>query len=161
MKKLVVTLALLLVAAGKEDDAIKKVADDFSAAWGKPDAAKKMAAMFADDGDLVNPMGEEADGKAAVEKLFEREQGTMFKGSTLVLTVGKVRMLKPDVALGEGTWELTGVHTPDGKTMNQKGMFSIVLVKAKGKWWISALRPMSPPPMPPKPPTPPAAPAKK
>ena len=161
MKKLVVTLALLLVAAGKEDDAIKKVADDFSAAWGKPDAAKKMAAMFAEDGDVVNPVGEEADGRAAVEQLFEREQKMMFSGSTLALTVTKVRMLKPDVALGEGTFELTGVHTPDGKTgQHQKGMFSIVLVKAKGKWWISALRPMAPMPRPPMPPTSPA-PAKK
>jgi uncharacterized protein (TIGR02246 family) len=162
MKKLVVTLALLLVAAGKDEDAIKKIPEDFAAAWGKPDAAKKMAALFAEDGDLVNPVGQEADGRAAVEQLFEKEQGQMFKGSTLVLTVSKVRMIKPDVALAEGTFDLTGVHMPDGKPgQAQKGLYTMIAVKQKGKWMISALRPMSPPPMPgpPKAPTPPAPPA--
>src|SRR5437773_2646733 len=121
-----ILVALLLVAAGKEDDAIKKVQDDFSAAWGKPDAAKTMAAMFAEDGDLVNPLGEEADGRAGVEKLFTREQSTVFKGSTLALTLAKVRMIKADVAIGEGSYEVTGAHGPDGKAMNLKGLYTIV-----------------------------------
>ena len=146
-----ILVALLLVAAGKDEDAIKKVQDDFSAAWGKPDAAKNMAAMFAEDGDVVNPVGEEADGRAAVEQLFTKEQGTVFKGSTLTLTPGKSRMIKPDVAIGEGKFEVTGAHTPDGKPLAMKGLYTIVLVKAKGKWWISAIRPMVPAPAGPPP----------
>src|SRR5438477_13051863 len=116
-----IVLALLLVAAGKDEDAIRKVQDDFVAAWGKPDAGKNLAAMFAEDGDLVNPIGQEADGRAAVEKLLTNEQTTVFKGSTLTLTPGKPRMVKPDVAICEGSYEVAGAHMPDGKPMAQKG----------------------------------------
>src|SRR5262245_18082227 len=77
---------------------MKKGQADFAAAWNKhyPNA---LAAIFADDGDLLNPMGQVARGRAKIEKLFTMEQSGPMKGSTFKNECAAPRMLKPDLAL--------------------------------------------------------------
>ena len=147
--KLVLMLALVLAAGDKDKDAVSKTAQDFADAWNKHDA-KAMTAYFTDDGDLINPMGRHAKGKAEIEKLFQDEQSTVFKNSQFTATCAPddIKMIKPDVAVMTCNWEASGAKTPDGKTMTPKGMVTVVVVKKGGKWMWMVARPMVPPQMP-------------
>jgi uncharacterized protein (TIGR02246 family) len=142
-----IALALLLVAAGKDDDAIKKAHEDFMAAWDTGDA-KKVAALYTDDGDSVDPAGMASWGRAEVEKNLTAGFAAPFKGTHLQLTVTHTKMVKPDVAHVDGDFEFTGGQMPPSM---RKGHYQVLLVKAKGKWWISSTRAMIPvvPPPPP------------
>lgn len=62
------------VERGRASDvrAIQQIEQDFTEAWARDDA-NGMAAVFASDGDLINPKGDRARGHAEILKLFQRE----------------------------------------------------------------------------------------
>ena len=157
MRHSIVMLVLLVSAgaqaAGKDDAAILKANEDFAAAWNKHDY-KAMTAFFADDGEVTNPIGRTAKGKADVEKLYQEEQTTVFKDSHFTSDCKEgIRMLKPDVAVVTCTFEATGGKMPDGKALPpMKGRYTAVMAKVKGKWVVEvgqAMVPMMPPGPPP------------
>lgn len=85
----------------------------FVTAWNRHNA-EAIAALWADDGDLITPWGLWGKGKAAVQMIFEKEQAVFFSTSTIKQEVNNVR------SIGEaGVWVdapsiITGVATPDG-----------------------------------------------
>jgi uncharacterized protein (TIGR02246 family) len=132
-------------AGGTQDAAILKVHEDLAAAWNKNDY-KAMAAQFADDADLINPLGRVAKGRAEIEKLYKEEQTTSFKGShfTSECKAG-VRVVTPDVAVVTCSFEVTDAKLPDGTPMPpMKGLYTATMHKSKGKWLVIAGRPMIP-----------------
>jgi uncharacterized protein (TIGR02246 family) len=139
-------------AGGAEDAPILKVHEDFAASWNKHDY-KAMAAIFADDADLINPLGRVAKGKAEIEKLYQDEQTGAFKSSRFTSKCKDgVRIVKPDVAVVTCSFEVTDGRLPDGKAMPPlDGTYTATMIKAKGKWQVVAGRPMIPfaPPSPP------------
>ena len=152
MLRAVLCAAILFTASAAHADAaadIKKTNADFAAAWNKHDP-KAMSSWFADDGDLINPAGQVARGKAEVEKLFTMEQTGPMKGSTFSSTCGAPRMLKPDVALVDCSFEVQNVQMPDGKMGPLKGGYTVVMTSQGGAWKVSAGRAMVPPPPPPQ-----------
>ena len=157
MKRILVTSFLLLLAlpagvaemkaqAGDEA-AIRKVFADFAEAWGKDDA-KSMASYWSADGDLINPMGRRANGRAEVEKLLADEHATGFKGTHITFSEGTIHFVKPDVAVFTTDYEVPGAHEPNGKEMTAKGILTSIMVKKNGKWWTFSARPMAPLPPP-------------
>jgi uncharacterized protein (TIGR02246 family) len=143
MRRLMTTILLatstLAFASGGEEPAILKVHEDFAAAWNKGDY-KTMSAVFADDADLINPLGRVAKGKAEIEKLYMDEQTTAFKGSHFTSDCKSgVHIVKPEVAVVTCSFEVTG-----GKVPPLKGIYTATMVKAKDKWLIVAGRPMIP-----------------
>src|SRR5688572_17663078 len=78
-------LALLIpmvIAANRPPDEqpTKKRLNQFQAAWNKDDTAA-MAAMWAEDGTLINPFGTAAQGRDAVTKIFVDEHSGLFKAT--------------------------------------------------------------------------------
>ena len=142
-------------AGGAEEDtaAIKKRAADFVAAWGKHDA-KGLAAVWAEDGDLINPWGRKASGRAEVEKLFTDEQtgqGPM-RESAFKLSAETVRFPTADVAVSDWQVTISGAYGPDGaKGPAMDFLVPVVWRKTGGTWSIYSARPYAKPP----PPTPP------
>ena len=153
MKKILIANILILwalpagVAGAKaqtsDETAIRKVFADFAEAWGRDDA-KSMASHWADDGDLINPTGRRANGRAEIEKLFTDEHATLFKGTHITFSEGTIRFAKPDVAVPTSDYEVPGAHPPNGAEMTMKGIVTSVMVKKNGKWWILSTRPMVP-----------------
>jgi uncharacterized protein (TIGR02246 family) len=135
-----------------DEKALKARADEFLAAWDKDDA-KGLAAIFAPDGDLINPFGRVARGRAEVEKLFADEHATFTKGTHYNLTSLSTRLIGTDAAVQDWDIELTGMKGPDGSAMPPlKHHVTVVFEKKGGKWWALAARPAVPVP----PPGPPA-----
>jgi uncharacterized protein (TIGR02246 family) len=132
-------------AGGPQDAAILKVHEAFAASWNKHDH-KGLAAIFADDADLINPLGRVAKGKTEIEKLYMDEQSTAFKDSQFTSDCkAGVRNVTNDVAVVTCTFEVTGAKLPDGKPMPAlKGLYTATMRKAKNKWLVVAGRPMIP-----------------
>ena len=150
MRQLLLTMILVAsggnaFAGGGQEAAILKVHERLAEAWNKDDA-KGMAAGFADDADLINPLGRVAKGKAEIEKLYQDEHSGVFKGSHFASECkAGVHVVKPDVAIVTCSFEVTGGTLPDGKTMPaMKGIYTATMVKAKNRWQIVAGRPMIP-----------------
>jgi uncharacterized protein (TIGR02246 family) len=125
--------------AAADDQAIRKVADAFAAAWNRHDP-KAMAALFTPDGDVVTPYGQFLKGRPAVEAQFMREQVSWAKDVTLTTTIDGLRLIKPDVALVDGTVSAAGARELDGKITTLRGRFTNVMVLRDGQWQFLARR---------------------
>ncbi len=146
---LIVPLSVVRARAQSKDEAaIRKVFADFAEAWGKDDA-KAMASMWAEDGDLINPQGHRATGRAEVEKLLADEHSTIFKGSHINFKEGTIGLVKPDVAVFTTDYEVPDAHAPDGSSMATGGIVTCVMVKKGEKWMTLSARAMVPLPPPP------------
>lgn len=130
-------------AAEDETAAVTKRWAEFSAAWAKHDP-KALAALWAEDGDLVNPWGRLASGRAEVEKLFADEQtGTgPMRTSTFKSSGERVRFPSADVAVSDAEVTIDGVLPPDGsKPPPQEFHVTFVWKKSGGTWSIHSGRP--------------------
>jgi uncharacterized protein (TIGR02246 family) len=126
------------------EEAVRKLYEEFTVAWNKHDVPT-MAEMWAEDGDDVEPDGHVAKGRAEVKELLKLEHGSIFKNTHLTINLETVWFITGDVALGDGTYELTGVVTPDGKPIPpRKGRLSTIFLSERGRWWIAASRLMIP-----------------
>ncbi len=126
--------------SAKDREAIRKLHADFAAAWERDDA-EGMAACWAADGDLVNPFGRVAKGRRAVEQLFAEERSGFVKSAQFASRVEAIRFLKPDVAIVDVFWLITGAHAADGTELEPlKGTYAAVTCKSKGRWGVSACR---------------------
>jgi uncharacterized protein (TIGR02246 family) len=153
MKNILVTSMLLLLAlpAGitdvkaqdRDEAAIRKVFADFAEAWGMDDP-KSMASHWTEDGDLINPLGRRANGRAEIEKLFADEHATIFKGTHITFGEGTIHFAKSNVAVFTTDYEVPGAHPPNGRETTVKGIITSVMVKKSGKWWAFSARPMVP-----------------
>lgn len=130
------------------DEAIRKLYAEFTAAWNAHDP-KKMASFWALDGDTVEPDGMAAKGRPEVEKHFGDEQATAFKSSELKLTIDSVWFITENVALVDGTYVVLNALDPNGQQLPpRKGLVTSMLLKENGKWHVAASRSMIPIPLP-------------
>jgi uncharacterized protein (TIGR02246 family) len=159
MKARIVALSWLVAVASaqaadknaKDEEAIKATVAGFSEALNKGDG-KAVAALFTEEGTLVNMFGMEMVGRAGIEQTMTSQLAGPLKGVTSSITPTKIRFIKPDVAVGDAELETSGLKAPDGKvipTVKSKG--TAVFVRQKGKWLFAAARAyvhVPPPPMP-------------
>jgi uncharacterized protein (TIGR02246 family) len=126
---------------------IRKIYDDFTAAWNKHDP-EALARMWALDGDHQEPDGRVAKGRAEVHKLLGMEHSTVFKKTKINLTIETVWFISQDVALVDGVYELTDVVDESGKDIGtRKGHLTSVLMQEGSVWSIAASRAMIPVPL--------------
>ncbi|HVN33258.1 MAG TPA: SgcJ/EcaC family oxidoreductase [Thermoanaerobaculaceae bacterium] len=150
MKKAFLGVVVLTViaagafAAETATQAIEKRTGEFVAAWNHHDPSA-MAAVWAPDGDLMNPFGRWAKGREGVAKLLTEEHSTMMKATTFTTNAIAVRILAPNVALADWDFTVAGITAPDGSTVpTQKLHGANVWVKTGGTWFLLAGRPMIP-----------------
>jgi len=126
------------------DAAIRNLYEQFVSSWNKHDVAN-MAKMWTIDGDHVEPDGHVAKGRAEVEKLLTAQHQSVFKTSQLKLQIDSIWFITADVALVDGTYEVTGVQDPEGKEIPPRyGRLTSVFLKEGGAWSIAADRLMIP-----------------
>jgi uncharacterized protein (TIGR02246 family) len=124
-------------------------------AWNKGDAVA-FASRFALDGGFTNVIGMVYYGRQAFEDRHAELFRTMYKGSVLKQSIGKLRFIRQDVAVVDINAELAGAtNTPTGiRTETDhivRAKLQLVLVKEKGDWWITAYHNVAVVPLPPKP----------
>ena len=158
MKRTSIVVAVLLAAlalgpgsasAQSKDPAMDKLAADWAAAFAKGDA-KALANLYTENAIRITPEAGKVVGREAIGKEFATNFAGPWKGATIKIEVGAISTVSPDVAVGEGTYEVMGVKGPDGKAMPPiKGSYINTVIKKNGAWVLAsnaAVLPAPPPP---------------
>jgi uncharacterized protein (TIGR02246 family) len=131
-------------AAMSDEDLMESNMDDFEKAWAAGDA-KAIAAQFTADGDFMSPQGELSKGPAEIEQRYREVLDGMYKGTSVALDMTSMTEIEPEVALVQGTYEITGMKSADGSELPAvKGQFMNVVVKHGDHFMVHSSRPMAP-----------------
>jgi uncharacterized protein (TIGR02246 family) len=140
VRGVVAAIALAWCAAGAaaddqaEIDAIYQKAVAYVTAYNQHDA-QALADLWADDAVYLNrDTGEPIEGRSAIAAMF----AGMFQtgeASQLSVTVQSVRLVTPDVAIEDGTAEITST---DGEPVTST--YTAIHVKKDGAWYLNSVR---------------------
>jgi uncharacterized protein (TIGR02246 family) len=108
-------------------------------AWNRHDA-KAYAALFTDDGDVVNVVGWWWKGRSEIETKLTAAFAVVFRDSMLKIDDVKVRFLAPDVAVAHVRWSMEGSKTPPGIPEPRQGIQIQVLQKRDRVWRIATFQ---------------------
>ena len=110
----------------------------FAAAWAVRDA-DRIAALFAEDADLLSLTGHWAEGRKEIAETFAGELAGAFQRAKLVTGKAKLRDLAPGVTQVMQRFVLSGILNPDGSDAGRVGaILSAVLVQGPGGWSVAA-----------------------
>jgi uncharacterized protein (TIGR02246 family) len=119
---------------------IRALEQEQAAAWSAHDA-RRYAALFTDDADVVNVLGWHWKGRTELEQKLARAYAMVFAKSQLSVHDVAVRFIRPDVAIAHVPWTMTGALSPTGgATAPQQGLQTQTLVKQSGQWRIAAFQ---------------------
>lgn len=133
------TCVVLCVAQPKgtaEDEiAIRKVLAEVTEAFNRHEG-KLVPAAYSDDFDAVIANGARIPGKPDLTDGFK----THLKNARKIEKIERIRFIRPDVAVVDGTFEYTGTEIKP----YPRGRQTIVLTKENRQWVMTALRTMVP-----------------
>lgn len=140
MRALILSAVLLSAASiasaqAQDETQIRDLQKRQEAAWNQHDATA-YAALFTEDGEVVNVVGWWWKGRAEIETKLKSAFAFVFKTSTLTVTDVHVRFVKADLAIAHVNWTMTGAKTPPGLPEPKQGIEIQVLKKQRGKWLI-------------------------
>lgn len=130
---------LLLISANAPssmESEISQFIDLFVKKWNQHDP-KALDALWAENGDLMNPAGEWEKGKNNVLKILMREQGGVLRKSQMKQEVTNILILSPTMAWVDANVKLTIPGVPEGLDHH----IVYLLVKQNNEWRILAARP--------------------
>lgn len=119
--------------------AIQSDLDLFSRAWATNDGAA-LGSHYTEDGSLLNPFGELAEGRGAVAGMYSAYFGTLLRGSTTTIRVRQSRPVGQDHALVDADQV---VYSPDGGALLTLHLTSL-LRHEQGRWRFVDARPFAP-----------------
>lgn len=96
----------------------------------------------AEDVSFTNIFGTVRFGRAEFKQRHLEIEQSIFKGTSVKTSIGKLRFVRPDVAIVDISGLMTGFdRVPPGLPVGSDGTLRFklleVLVKEKGEWWIT------------------------
>ena len=132
---------------GTPQNSVSAFHDKLAAAWSANDGAT-FAGFFTEDGSLINPFGERADGRQALIAMYTEYFGGMLKGTTASISLTHTRPVGPDHVLADA--EQT-IHAADGNVL--LALHVVNLLRRDGdEWRLVDSRPYAYSPLPVLPP---------
>jgi uncharacterized protein (TIGR02246 family) len=129
---LIVVGMCIELTAQKADPGIEKLAEQYQLAFNKGDA-KALAALYTADALRIPLDGTLLTGRSAIEASYNTNFAGPFKGTTLKLSPGKTQSLTSDVALIQGTYEVTGGSAP------VRGRYLNTVLRQDGQWKLASV----------------------
>jgi uncharacterized protein (TIGR02246 family) len=124
------------------DEQVRSLVQQFGDRWNAYDTTA-LAQLFADDADLVNAFGIAATGREAIAKFHVALFTAVFKGGRFHGEASRLRMIRPDVAVVDLRWSVTGMQPRENHpTGEMNGLMAMVLTHESGEWRISAMHVM-------------------
>ncbi len=115
---------------------VRRVLDAYVETWNRNDVVA-LAALFADDADYVNVVGNRMEGRDGVLREHEHSHRTMFAGSTLSIDEPEVRLLAPGVASAHAVSRLVGHRDPQGRPAPPWTIRSTAVLREQdGRWSV-------------------------
>ena len=138
------------MAEGKKatETAIADVLEARRAAWNSGDL-KGYRKLLTGDADVVSATGRKSAGRDAIIALSaEQKRQPSYRDANITATeINAIRLVKPDVALVDATYRMTGVRIPDDSEARPvDGSILFVMVKQDGAWQIASIRALPPSP---------------
>lgn len=115
------------------DTSLATTISRFNDAFNRFDA-KAVASFWADDGTLLNPLGNYGDGRSGVERVFEDDAKSLLEGSTSRFTIQRARPVGDDCTLLDVEHEAQNCRMPNGSTGTMK-MHVIILARRRSDRW--------------------------
>ena len=109
----------------------------FAEAW-KENDGPGLAGFFVEDGSLVNPFGQRADGRAAVAAMYGDYFDGMLKGTKVATTVDHVRNVDAEHALIDAEQVIQG---PGGDVVLVVHLTALLRRSGPGGWKFVDSRP--------------------
>ena len=130
--------AAATAAAGDGDEAaMRENVRQMEAGWNAKSGAQ-YARPFAEDADYVVVNGMYFKGREAITRAHQGIFDTIYKESTLSLSVRQVRMLRPDVAVVHVN--ATNRYKSGGEAHTAEAILTLVMTKESGGWKIAAFQ---------------------
>ena len=101
-------------------------------AWNQHDA-RAYAALFAEDGEVVNVVGWWWRGRAEIESKLTDAFAFVFRESALTITQVEVRFLAAEIAVAHVLWTMSGAKTPPGMPEPRKAHTNHRVAEARRK----------------------------
>lgn len=118
------------------ENAIEKLITTMLEGWNEHNA-QHFASVFAADAEFTNVFGMLLTGRAAIEAEHHTIFAGMFKDSRLAATGMRVRVVRPDVAVAELRWHMTGARDPFGKEWPvRQGLMDFVATRETDGWSV-------------------------
>jgi uncharacterized protein (TIGR02246 family) len=128
---------------GHTDASIEAFLNQFADCW-KSNDASALAAYFVDDGTLINPFGQRADGRAAVSAMYREYFAGMLQGTTTTVTIQSIRAVGADHAFVDAEQPITAAN---GDTLLVAHLAAL-LERSGDSWRFADSRPYTTPPAP-------------
>jgi uncharacterized protein (TIGR02246 family) len=129
-------------AADEKD--IRAISAQLQDAWNKADP-RMLADLFLTDGDYISSTGRTARGRDEVEKAFAQQWSGLYRKTRIAVTITAVRFVRRDVAIVDGTFDVSGMKDAAGKVLPARSGLSTIVAARKGdRWYVAALRGMVP-----------------
>ena len=122
-----------------DESAIRELQMQQQNAWNRHDA-KAYAALFADDGDVVNVVGWWWKGRTEIEAKLTAAYAVAFRDSRLSIEDIEIRFLARDVATAHVRWSMEGARTPPPIPEPRRGIQIQVLQKRGRVWRIASFQ---------------------
>jgi uncharacterized protein (TIGR02246 family) len=120
-----------------DEAAIRENVRGMEVGWNTKSGAL-FAKSFAADADYVVVNGMHIRGREAIAQGHQRIFDTIYKNSTVTISIKQIRFLRPDVAVVH----VQGVNKvrQGEETREMNAMITLVLTKEKGEWKIAAFQ---------------------
>lgn len=118
-----------------DENAIRQAGEAFAAAYNAHDP-RAIAALFAPDGELVDPEGSAEMGRAAIERVFGAVFGE-YPEAAMTIAIESIRFPSANLAVEDGV--ATVAHEPEGQV--EPNRYTATHLKhADGKWLLASVR---------------------
>ena len=145
MKSLVFLTMFMLALSGEplrtqsnhaaDEAAIRENVKQMETGWNTKSGAA-FAKPFAEDADYVVINGMYIKGRSIIETAHQRIFDTIYKDTTVTLSVKQIRFLRPDVAVVHVNARRNGPT----KELQSEGMLTVIMTKEKDGWTIAAFQ---------------------
>jgi uncharacterized protein (TIGR02246 family) len=122
---------------GTADEAIRENVKEIEAGWNSKQGAL-FAKPFAEDADFVVVNGMYFKGRAAIQKSHQQIFDTIFKNTTIHLSIKQVRFLRPDVAVVHVNGHRDAPESE--KELVADALMTMVMTREKEGWKIAAFQ---------------------
>lgn len=123
--------------ASGDEAAVRESVRQLESGWNAKSGAL-FAKPFAEDADYVVVNGMQIKGREAIAAGHQRIFDTVYKDSTISLSVRQLRMLRADVAVVHVAGHLKTAQGADAEEAD--AVITLVMTKEKGEWKIAAFQ---------------------
>ncbi len=133
---LLVSASSVLAQTSADEEAVRKLPQEFCSAWARHDG-HALASLMAEDVDFVTVATTYLHGRTDFETFHVRLLSGRFKDSTITALKTTSRFLRPDMAVVHWSWKIEGDRNPDGTPRKPRyGMMTLVAEKRAGVWQV-------------------------